>query len=128
MTASNRPWWADREVVEDLVEQKRFDATLTYLGGLADAIEHRIAYGVDAPGVAASSALDSLREIHRWPVEFAVTWGGDSITRLQLVTPAERQHELTSGLDDMPSVRDLADRFDRRNWLRRRAQQMKGTG
>ncbi|QWY80879.1 hypothetical protein SEA_CHEETODUST_53 [Mycobacterium phage CheetoDust] len=122
MTVSNRPWWADREVVEDLVEQKRFDATLAYLGGLADAIEHRIAYGVDDPAVAASSALRSLREIHRWPVEFAVTWGGDSLTRPMLVTPLERQRALTSGLDDVPSVRDLGDKIDRRDFLRRRRQ------
>ncbi|QXO13982.1 hypothetical protein SEA_ILLUMINE_57 [Mycobacterium phage Illumine] len=121
MTVSNRPWWADSEVVEDLVEAKHFDATLAYLGGLADAIEHRIAYGVDDQAAAASSALHSLREIHRWPVEFEV-WGGDSLTRPMLVTPLERQRELTSGLDDVPSVRALGDKIDRRDFLRRRRQ------
>ncbi|AVO25568.1 hypothetical protein SEA_LATERM_55 [Mycobacterium phage LaterM] len=120
MTVNNRPWWADSEVVEDLVEAKHFDATLAYLGGLADAIEHRIAYGVDDPAAAASSALRNLREIHRWPVEFAVAWGGDSLTRPMLVTPLDRQRELTSGLDGVPSVRDMADKIDRREFLRRR--------
>lgn len=60
MTDSKRPWWADREVVETWVEQKRFDATLAYLDGLAEAVEHRIAYGVDDPAVAAKQALDGL--------------------------------------------------------------------
>ncbi|UVD40912.1 hypothetical protein [Mycobacterium phage Kashi_VT1] len=124
MTVSNRPWWADREVVEDLVEQKRFDATLAYLDGLADAIEHRIAYGVDDPAAAASSALRSLRRIHRWPVEIEV-WGGDSFTRPMLITPLERQRELTSRLDDMPSVLDMAAKIDHRNWLRRLEQHLK---
>ncbi|QBP31639.1 hypothetical protein SEA_NIKLAS_57 [Mycobacterium Phage Niklas] len=64
MTDSNRPWWADREVVETWVEQKHFDATLAYLGGLVDTIEHRIAYGVDDPAVAASSALQALDELY----------------------------------------------------------------
>ncbi|QWK51387.1 hypothetical protein SEA_STINSON_55 [Mycobacterium phage Stinson] len=121
MTVSNRPWWADSEVVEDLVEAKHFDATLAYLGGLADAIEHRIAYGVDDPAAAASSALRSLRGIHRWPVEFEV-WGGDSITRPMLVTPLDRQRELTGRLDDVLSVVDMAAKIDRRDFLRRRRQ------
>ncbi|ASR86336.1 hypothetical protein SEA_AMOHNITION_56 [Mycobacterium phage Amohnition] len=60
MTDSKRPWWADREVVETWVEQKRFDATLAYLDGLAVAVEHRIAYGVDDSAVAAKQALDGL--------------------------------------------------------------------
>lgn len=64
MSNSNRPWWADSEVVEALVEQKHFDATLDYLGGLADAIEHRIAYGVGDPAAAASTALTALDALY----------------------------------------------------------------
>ncbi|QFG09442.1 hypothetical protein I5H08_gp045 [Mycobacterium phage Yuna] len=64
MTDSKRPWWADREVVETWVEQQRFDATLAYLGGLTVAVEHRIAYGVDDPAAAASSALARLDALH----------------------------------------------------------------
>ncbi|AHB79589.1 hypothetical protein PBI_VALIDUS_59 [Mycobacterium phage Validus] len=79
MTDSNRPWWADREVVEVWVEQRHFDATLDYLGGLADTIEHRIAYGVDDPAVAASSALQALDRLWHRPRVIVETWGGEAV-------------------------------------------------
>ncbi|QFG11478.1 hypothetical protein I5G87_gp54 [Mycobacterium phage Ekdilam] len=64
MTDSKRPWWADREVVETWVEQRQFEATLAYLDGLAVAVEHRIAYGVDDSAAAAKHALDRLDAQH----------------------------------------------------------------
>ncbi|AOZ61386.1 hypothetical protein SEA_TINIBUG_55 [Mycobacterium Phage TiniBug] len=121
MTDSNRPWWADREVVDRVLDEQEHGAAIEYMRALADVIEHRIAYSADDPAAAASSALRKLRGIHRWPVEFEV-WGGDSITRPMLVTPLERQRELTSRLDDVPSVRDMAAKIDRRNRLRCRSQ------
>ncbi|QFG14100.1 hypothetical protein I5G97_gp054 [Mycobacterium phage Curiosium] len=83
MSNSNRPWWADSEVVETLVEQKHFDATLDYLGGLAEAIENRIAYGVDDPAAAARSALTALDILWYDPRRVIETWGGDEVWTIE---------------------------------------------
>ncbi|QNJ58277.1 hypothetical protein SEA_ELLIE_52 [Mycobacterium phage Ellie] len=89
MSDPNRPWWADREVVEFWVEQRAFDATLAYLDGLAGAVEQKIAYAADDPAVAAKQALADLDRL----------WHGDRLVVARMAFDESAELLLTVGDD-----------------------------
>ncbi|ARQ95497.1 hypothetical protein I5G81_gp58 [Mycobacterium phage Shandong1] len=88
---SKRPWWTDNEVVQFWVEQRMFDATRTYLEGLAVAVEHQIAYAAEDPAAAAKAALQGLDEA----VAMGSTTVGDSIDQA-IAWLREQDHERAS--------------------------------